>query len=68
MSRKITIVDADDWVGIYIDGKLVTEDHSFNERQTMDALDIEYDRVYADSEWLAEVGNLPDLLSEVREV
>lgn len=63
--REIVIVDADDWAGLYIDGKLVYEGHSIDYRQVFKHLNIDYSRKEADFEWMDEVGRLPENLSEV---
>lgn len=65
---KITFVDDDcsDWEGMYIDGKLVVEDHRLDLYQVLDLIGVKYKYVQADAEWLGECGRLPDKLSKVK--
>ena len=37
--------DEGDWMGVYIDGRLVYENHSIDEDHLLDLLGIEYTRV-----------------------
>lgn len=64
-SKKVVFVSGDDWEGLYIDGKLVLENHSLEPRQVLDKLGIKYERRDADAEWLADTGNLPQDLKDV---
>jgi hypothetical protein len=64
---KIAIVDGDDWKGLYIDGKLVTENHQLSIYDILDAIGVKYKYVPVDEDWLYERGRLPDKLSEVKE-
>lgn len=65
---KITFVGdpGGDWEGLYIDGKLVIENHSLQWWQVLYALKIEYDSFDADEEWLQEKGSLPNDLKDVK--
>jgi len=65
---KITFVDDDcgDWEGLYIDGKLVMENHRLEIYDILDAIGVKYNYVQADDEWLANHGRLPDELSKVK--
>jgi hypothetical protein len=68
MSREmktITLVNGDDWRGIYVDGELRWEGHSLDGRNVLDVLGIDYREVSADLGWLEERGNLPFLESDV---
>lgn len=49
---KITFVYADDWVGIYIDGKLEHEGHSISPTMILTALGLKFNEVEANSNWL----------------
>jgi len=64
---KIVIADGDDWQGLYIDGELKMEGHSFNVAdviKTITGTKPEY--VEVDADWLMELGRLPQKLSEVQ--
>jgi len=47
---KITLIydNGGDWVGIYVDGKLVAENHNFQEDDLLSHLEIEYDVHWVD--------------------
>lgn len=66
----LTMVRGDDWEGIYIDGKLVSEGHSHD---TVEAIKLalkhtitSVETKYADSKWLDDEGNLPTDLRDVK--
>lgn len=65
---KITLVDpsSSDWQGLYIDGKLVMENHQLSIYEILDAIGIDYKYIEADDEWLANRGSLPEKLSQVK--
>ncbi len=63
---KISIVYGDDWVGLYIDGKLAYDNHQINAEDLLDVLKIDYESFSCDLEWLEERGCLPDDLDEVK--
>ena len=65
-SRDIVIVHGDDWMGVYVNGKRVAENHSIYGDEMLAALGIEFEYRTADSEWLDEHGRLPDELSDVK--
>ena len=67
---KMVIIRADDWEGIYIDGKLETEGHS---TEPYDAVKIairhgvsSVESLWCDLDWIHDEGNLPRNLSDVR--
>lgn len=64
---KIVLAIGDDWVGLYIGGLLVYEGHDISNSNLMDVLGIPHEAVYPDDGWLADRGNLPEKLSDVRE-
>ncbi len=64
-TMKVTIVYCDDWIAIYKDGKLKAQNHSLSPREVLEALEIPFESEIAD-EFAAEVGHLPNNLSEVR--
>lgn len=60
------VTNCDDWQGLYIDGKLITEGHSISLRDFADAVGVEYDRVEVSTAWLGrKVGNLPATFDKV---
>jgi hypothetical protein len=63
---QVTIVDGDDWEGLYVDGRLVTEGHRVSVTEALNAVGVSCEVVYADDHWLEEVGRLPDQLRKVR--
>jgi hypothetical protein len=63
---KINVVSADDWYGLYIDGKLVTENHSLRWSDVLQALGIKYNWDAVDEEWMEEHGRLPENFKDVK--
>src|SRR5271157_2037686 len=59
MRPIITIVRADDWKGLYLDGKLVDEGHRVDTIDVLKHLGIEAEQFWANDEWLGDRGNLP---------
>jgi len=65
--RQITIVDNhDDWMGIYVDGELVHEEHRIRLKDGLEALGIDFEEIFPDGRWLYEVGRLPKKLEDVQ--
>jgi len=63
---KITLVRADDWKGLYLDGKLVDEGHRVDTIDVLHALGIEATQFWANDEWLSNLGSLPLDLKDVK--
>lgn len=61
--KKITFVYADDWMGLYIDGELVRENHSLEPDDVLLELGIKYDDFWAEVE---DGGRLPKKLKDVK--
>jgi hypothetical protein len=64
--KKITYVTSDEWEGIYVDGKLVCENHSLSIREFLEYTGVECDRMDCDEDWMADHGHLPEDLAEVK--
>jgi len=64
--KKIVFVSGDDWVGIYVNGKLVVQDHSLNPIEVLNAIEADFEYVYPDQEWLETEGQFPDDLKNVK--
>lgn len=62
---KITIVDADDWMGLYIDGKCRRQAHNITIRDVLDYLEVDYTYGYVDLDWMGDRESLPEELSEI---
>lgn len=62
---KVTIVDSDDWKALYIDGKLVTQDHRIENKDILKALGVDFEIVEPDSEWFEDKSHFPETLDEV---
>jgi hypothetical protein len=65
VADDITIVSVDDWVGLYINGRLVYEDHSLDEYHLFQALKIKYKEIDANEKWIWHEGELPLQLKDV---
>ncbi len=64
--KDITIVDVNDWIGIYINGKLTSQGHSFHTSELLKLIGVPHDYVFADSGWLVERGSLPENIEDVK--
>jgi hypothetical protein len=64
-TKKITLVRADDWRGLYIDGKLVEEGHRVDTIDVLTRLGIDAEQFWANDEWLCDRGRLPEDLKDV---
>lgn len=67
---KIDLVSGEsEWQGLYVNGKLVEENHSLSceavLRQLADLKLIQFVETYVSQEYLDDQGNLPDLLSDI---
>jgi hypothetical protein len=63
---EVTIVNGDDWVGLYVNGKIVVQGHSLTPHEILGAVDIIPKEINPDMEWLDNIGHLPENLSEVK--
>lgn len=63
---KCAIVHGDDWMGFYINGKIVHQGHSMAPFQVLEALGIDYEDIDPDMEWLEGLDCFPDKLSDVK--
>jgi hypothetical protein len=67
---KVTIVEANDWQGVYVSGEIEEQNHSlFNSYylgQLLDRLNINWEIVECDEDWLMNEGYLPDNLKDVK--
>ena len=76
--KRILILFADDWEGLYVDGKLIEEEHSLGESDILFLLklseelgftsdDITLKNIIEDDEReLVQVGSFPQKLSELK--
>jgi hypothetical protein len=70
MSKIVYVGSDNDWCGLYINGKLVYENHSiptltFAELMMSNQPIESFNMQYADSDWIYERENLPEDLNEV---
>ena len=63
---KFVYISGDDWNGIYKDGKLIAEGHSFSVGKLFALLEIECDIKIANDDWLYEVSSFPEKLEDVK--
>ena len=59
------LVKGDDWQGLYIDGILMSEDHSISIEDFAEVVGIKLSKKYVDLDWLEDNGYLPKLLENV---
>ncbi len=66
----ITLVRGDDWEGIYVDGKLMTEGHSIEISEAIwigiNHKATKVETKFCDLGWLHDEGNLPQALADVK--
>lgn len=65
--KHIVLITADDWQGIYVNGKLMDENHSLSLRMVLEILGVEFSDFTVDQEWMENHGHLPENLSDVPE-
>ena len=70
---EFMIVDFDDWVALYADGKKIMENHSLGLRDVLDVIEADVEYVFADYEtplgdYIMSNGRPPELVSEVHEL
>ena len=71
MSKQYVIVNGDDWQGIFVDGKLISEGHSFSSYELLEIVKEhgavgEFWSLEPDMDWLEDRGGLPDTLRDVK--
>lgn len=64
--KKITIVNGDDWQGLYVDGRLIREDHRLQVDEVLISLGYDLKNLEADGKWLDITGSLPSDLKDVK--
>ena len=57
--KKFIHVAADDWEGLYVDGKLVAQGHSLSLETWFRHLEVDVDSYGLDWDWMHRVGTLP---------
>lgn len=68
---KITIIDIDDWVGVYKDGELKFEGHSIGNQDLLRIADVQYEvRYLVNNDYDEELfwGGMPSTLEGVDEL
>lgn len=71
--NKVTIVDGDDWQGLYLNGYLHHQGHSIPLHVVGDLVNYtaagegihEWVNIEVDYEWMAEVGHLPNDIKDI---
>jgi hypothetical protein len=63
---RFCIVQADDWEGLFIDGKCVAQNHSFSPSEVLETFGIDCDYKFADQDWLGERGGFPNNLNDCK--
>ena len=61
---NITLAKGEDWEGLYLNGKLIEQNHKISCVDMLKLLGQSV--VYVDLDWLEEKGTLPENLSDVR--
>ncbi|HJY98116.1 MAG TPA: hypothetical protein VJ227_00145 [Patescibacteria group bacterium] len=68
--HSITLVYGEDWEGLYVDGRLYTQDHRISVTDVFDVLSslgikIKAEQIECDYEWLEEKGGFPTDIADV---
>ena len=69
-SFEITVVDADDWLGLYVNGELALEGHGRSRHADILAFGAKHSPytvrlVFADLTWMEGEGRMPSQLADV---
>lgn len=67
LTKEVTIANFDDWQGIYIDGKLIYENHDLSYKDVLNALKYSYETLEVPMDDL-DLGHLPKNLFELEEL
>lgn len=62
---NVTIVNGEDWSGVYLGNLLWREGHSVDWEDLLEMVGVKIDSIYADCDWLCSRGTLPEKLSDV---
>lgn len=68
---KVTLVKADDWAGIYVDGSLRYQGHSIPDFVVLESLDVEYTNLYIEDPepfFYEAAGHLPPTEEELTRI
>lgn len=65
--KQFAIVTADDWQGIYVNGKLVDETHRLRLSDILSILGVDYDDISVDQDWMESHGHLPKDFRDIPE-
>ena len=60
---KVTVIEVDDWIGLYKDGQLVAEGHRLEPKEVLVALGIDCKHKWYEGE--LDSGTFPESLSEL---
>jgi hypothetical protein len=62
--NEVTVVQCDDWIALFVDGKKVIEGHSLNETDIFRAIGVEMRCIWLEDEWVEEHG-FPETLDNL---
>lgn len=69
-NNKLTVIQTDDWEGLYLDDRLITEGHSIDWKYVLEKLGYNTEANYlSEKEWIEYLGDggaLPQSLNELR--
>jgi len=63
--KKIMIVSGEDWEGLYIDDKLVLQNHVLGLHEVLRSLDIVLSMADVNQEWLEERAHFPENFNDI---
>ncbi len=69
LTRKVVIVQCEDWEGLYIDGELKEENHELSAHDIVSAFTKDYGSIFLDSKTMDSVGcSFPSTLAELKKL
>lgn len=64
--NEVTVVQCDDWIALFVDGKKAIEGHSLDEADIFNAIGIKMRSIWLEDEWVEEHG-FPETLDGLDE-
>lgn len=64
--NKITIIEGDEWTGVYVNGKLKYQNDHVELKHVLKSIGIKSEVKYADLEWLGQEGVFPHNLKDCK--
>ena len=70
MKREVVLCVGDDWEGLFVDGRLIYEDHSISTKYVANIITgnqpCSFEEKEVDMDWLYEIGTFPENIIDVK--